>query len=62
MDDKTLITLWAMTVIALLEVAAIICGIDGAYFGLVIAVVSALGGHIITKEITSTKPYSVIDD
>ena len=62
MDDKTIITLWAMSVIAGLQAVAIIWAVDGAYFGLVIAVLSALGGHVVTKNVLCTKPHVPLEN
>jgi len=46
-NDKIKITITAILVIAYLETLAILKGIDGYLFGLVIAVISGLAGYKI---------------
>jgi len=45
MNDKTLITITAISIICVLEVVALLKGIDGALFGLVVAAISGLAGY-----------------
>lgn len=40
----------AILAITALEITAIICGIDGAVFGIAIAAISGLGGYEIHKK------------
>lgn len=56
MNDKIIIGLTAIACITLLEVVAIICGIDGAYFGIVVAAVSGLAGYEIKTVKDKIKP------
>ncbi len=45
MQDSTMIKLVAISAIALLEAAAIVSGLDGAYFGPAIAVIGGIAGY-----------------
>lgn len=47
MNGQTLIITTAIAVIGLLEFAAIMTGLDGAYFGIVVAAISGLAGYEI---------------
>lgn len=49
MKDETIITISAITAIIILEAVALIKGINGALFGLVIAAVAGLAGYEIKK-------------
>lgn len=50
MEDKTIVKLWVVTVVAVLQAIAIIWAVDGAYFALVIAVIAGVGGQTIGYE------------
>lgn len=56
MSEKTLIITTAIACIALLEVVAMLTGIDGAYFGIVIAAISGLAGYEIRAVKDKIKP------
>lgn len=45
MEDATIIKLVAILAIAILEAAALMMGLDGAYFGPVIAVIGGIAGY-----------------
>jgi len=47
MEDKTIMTIVAMILIAILESVAMMKGIDGYLFGVVVAVISGLAGYKI---------------
>jgi len=47
MEDKSIMTIVAMILIAILEVCAMLKGVDGYLFGVVIAVISGLAGYKI---------------
>ena len=54
MEDKTLIRIWAITLLCILEALAIIYGIDGVFFMPVVAAISYIAGYEI-HFITDTK-------
>ena len=45
MDDSTVVKLVAIGAITVLETAALISGIDGAFFGPAIAVIGGIAGY-----------------
>jgi len=45
MEDKNIISIVAMILIALLEIVAMINGIDGYLFSFAVAVISGLAGY-----------------
>jgi hypothetical protein len=49
MNDTTILKSIAMISIALLEVAALAAGLDGALFGLVIAAIAGLAGYEVRR-------------
>ncbi|GAI55788.1 unnamed protein product [marine sediment metagenome] len=55
MKDETKIIITAITAIALLEALALYTGLDGALFGLVVAVISGLAGYEIKTALTQIK-------
>jgi len=52
MTDKTLITIIAIISIAVLEVIALLKGIDGQIFATVISIIAGLGGYTIGRKIS----------
>ena len=52
MTDKTLITIIAMLMIVILEIVALLKGIDGQIFATVISVLAGLGGYTIGKKVS----------
>jgi hypothetical protein len=46
----------AIAGLVVLEVAAICAGIDGAYFGIVVAAVAALAGFTVGVAVSEVKP------
>ena len=54
MDDKTVCVIVGIFSLTLLETTALIKGIDGVFFGAIIAAISTLAGllagHVITKK------------
>lgn len=52
MQDSTAIKIAAIIGLSVLETAAIVCGLDGAYFGIVVAAVAGLAGYTIAVEKT----------
>jgi len=53
MDEKTVIALVAMICITALELVALICNIDGAFFGVVVAAIAGLGGYTLARQATT---------
>ena len=47
MEDKNILLVVAMILIAILEICAMLKGIDGHLFGAVVAVISGLAGYKI---------------
>ena len=47
MEDKNIMAIIAMILIAILEICAMFKGIDGYGFGVVVAVISGLAGYKI---------------
>lgn len=45
----------AILCITALEITAMLCGVDGAVFGIAIAAISGLGGYQIHKKRTEAK-------
>ncbi len=45
MEDATVIKIVAVVAITVLEAAAILTGLDGAYFGIVVAAVGGIAGY-----------------
>jgi len=52
MKDKTLITITAIISIVILEIVAMIKGIDGQIFATVISVLAGLGGYTVGRKIS----------
>lgn len=52
MQDSTAIKIAAIVGLSILEAAAIYSGLDGAYFGIVVAAVAGLAGYTIAVEKT----------
>lgn len=52
MKDETKITLTAIAALLILEIFAIVNKIDGAYFAIVIALISGLAGYEIKTAFT----------
>jgi len=55
MEDKTILSLFAMGMLTILEVCAMLNGIDGYLFGMVVAAISAISGYEIKSLINKTK-------
>lgn len=49
MKDSTIIALWVSTLLALLEISALVMQVDGAFFMPVVAAISLLAGHEIRR-------------
>lgn len=49
MEDATMIVLWICTLLAALEGIALIFGLDGAYFSLVVAAIAGVGGYEVKR-------------
>jgi len=52
MTDKTLITITTIISIVILEIIALLQGIDGQIFATIISVLAALGGYTIGKKVS----------
>jgi len=52
MTDKTLITITTIISIVILEIIALLQGIDGQIFATVISVLAGLGGYTIGKKVS----------
>jgi len=52
MTDKTLITIIAIISIVILEIVALLKGIDGQIFATVISVIAGLGGYTVGRKIS----------
>lgn len=57
MEDTTLIKLWACTLLAILEAAAIATGNDGMYFLPVVAAISGIAGYEVKEIHLRTKHF-----
>ena len=55
MTDKTLITIIAIISIMILEVIALLKGIDGQIFATVISIIAGLGGYTIGRKINENR-------
>ena len=55
MADKTLITIIAIISVVILEIVALIKGIDGQIFATVISVIAGLGGYTIGKKVSENE-------
>ena len=58
MTDKTLITIIAIISIAVLEVIALLKGIDGQIFATVISIIAGLGGYTIGRKVSGGESES----
>lgn len=54
MNEKTLLALFAMGCITVLEIVAVYHHIDGTLFGAVIGVIAGLGGYVVGKISSAT--------
>ena len=52
MSDKTLITIIAIISIVVLEVIALLKGIDGQIFATIISVLTGLGGYTVGRRVS----------
>lgn len=50
MEDKTILKMWAISVLGALEGVALVMGIDGTLFGAVIAAIAGIAGYEIGKK------------
>jgi len=55
MADKTLITITAIISIVILEIVALIQGIDGQIFATVISVLAGLGGYTVGRKVSESE-------
>ncbi len=55
MNDRTIQVLVSICCVTLLEAVAILKGVDGAYFGAVIAAISGLGGFAVGEKVAMRK-------
>ena len=55
MKDKTLITIIAIISIMILEVIALLQGIDGQIFATVISILAGLGGYTVGRKVSESE-------
>jgi len=55
MKDKTLITITAIISIVILEIVAMIKGIDGQIFATVISILAGLGGYTVGRKVSESE-------
>ena len=52
MDEKTLVILWVTTLLTFLESLALILGMDGQFFVVMVGLISGMAGYEIKSKIS----------